>query len=176
MAPDPSDGIRVKLCSEGSLTADLRDPEWAVERVLDDLWAMYGEPAPGGFAVMTREELDGKPFDGRMWAAGATVGLELALSDLAKPLGEGVGIYGVVRDDVAVAVLLPVAWWRDALAAFATEALFVAVPTPNRIFLAPAEDIEAMDFLIDAWLEHPLATEPLTRNVFRFDGGWSVVA
>ena len=176
MAPDPSDGIRVKLCGERNLAADLRDPEWAVERVVDDLWAMYGEATPDGFAVMTRGELDAKPFDGRMWAAGATVGLELALSDLAKPLGEGVGIYGVVRDHVAVAVLLPVSWWRDALAAFATEALFVAVPTPNRIFLTPAEDIEALDFLIDAWLEHPLATEPLTRQVFRFDGAWSVVA
>lgn len=166
----------MKLCCESSLPADLRDDEWAVERVLDDLWAMYGEHDAAGFAVMTRQELDARPFDGRMWAAAATVGLELALSDLAKPLGEGVGIYGVVRDHIAVSVLLPVSWWREVLAAFATDAVFVAVPTPNRIFISPSEEIEAMDFLIDAWLDHPLATEPLTRQVFRFDGTWSVVS
>jgi hypothetical protein len=180
-APGPTLGMDVRLRPSARVPAELRTGEYGAECVIGDVWALYGDSRGERFAVGKWADLPPREHV-RAMSAMMTLGRDFKPRDIMSPVDEGLPLYTNAKfhPHAAVALLMPVEWWKMIMGAFdpAPSALVVAVPAPSRIFVALDDDpalVAAMHQLSDAALE--LEEEVLSTDLFRFDGtAWSVIA
>ena len=177
-------GVGVRLRPDARVPAELRTGEYAAERVLEGIWALYGERNADGISIrpwatllgdtMTREQL-------RTLAAVTTLGEDFRYRDMMTPMGEGIPVFtnAEFHANVAAALLMPAGWWRLLIDGMKPRpaTLLAMVPAPSRIFISPVdvpEMVHALRSLVPSSEE--TEEELLSTHVYRFDGEcWTAV-
>lgn len=179
-----SSGFQLRLRPDARVPAELRTGEYAAERVLGDLWALYGESNDDGISVITWSALEAKSSsrdDLRTVITAMTLGADFTLEDMMTPIEDGIPVFtnAEFHPNIAAALLMPPDFWKPLLGAFATpiKTMLASIPAPSRIFLSPVDEpavVDIMRKLIDA--ASSMEEEQLSKDVYRFDGtGWAVV-